>query len=169
MFYAKDYLAQTTDLEARAEMYFFMGQAMEHANDFESAYRFYLLALELKPSNVFYQYFIHNNIGYSLNRLSRYVEAENYLRKAIEIEPERLNGHKNLGLSLEGQGRYTEAARSFVAAVQTNASDPRALRYLEELAERHPETSAEMPDLSYHLIMCRQAVAFAANSNTQNN
>ena len=163
--YAQEYLAHTTDLEERAEMYFFMGQAMEHANDFESAYRFYLVALELKPSNVFYQYFIHNNIGYSLNQLSRYVEAEKYLRKAIEIDPDRANGHKNLGLSLEGQGRYVEAARSFIAAVQANASDSRALRHLEELAERHPEIFAEMPDLSYHINMCRQAVAFASERN----
>ena len=166
MLYAQEYLAHTTDLDARAEMYFFIGQAMEHVNDFESAYRFYLVALELKPSNVFYQYFIHNNIGFSLNQLNRHVEAEKYLREAIAIEPERLNGHKNLGLSLEGQGRYSEAARSLIAAVQANASDSRALRHLEELAERHPETFAEMPDLSYHVNMCRQAVAFASERNT---
>ncbi len=162
MVYAQEYLADTANPEERAEMYFFMGQAMEHANDFESAYRFYLVALELKPSNVYYQYFIHNNIGFSLNQLCRYVDAEEYLREAIDIEPDRANGHKNLGLSLEGQRRYAEAARSFISAVQANASDGRALRHLEELVERHPEILAEMSDLSHHLTMCRQAVAFAS-------
>ena len=165
MLYAQQYLAHTTDLEARAEMYFFMGQAIEHANDFESAYRFYLAALELKPNNVFYRYFIHNNVGYSMNQLGRYVDAEKHLREAIEIDPDRANAHKNLGLSLEGQGRYPEAARSFIAAVQANASDSRALQHLEELVKRHPEIHAEMSDLRYHINMCRQAVAFASERN----
>lgn len=165
MFYAEEYLAHTTNLEERAEMYFFIGQAMEHANDFEAAYRFYMLALNLKPCNVFYRFFLNNNIGYSLNQLARYVEAENYTREAIHVDPNRANGHKNLGLALEGQGRYAEAVRSFIDAVQANASDPRALRHLEELVGRHPETFAEIPDLRDQIEMCRLAVQFAAQRN----
>jgi tetratricopeptide (TPR) repeat protein len=169
MSYAEEYLAETTDSEEKAEAYFTLGQAMEHIDDFESALRFYMLALELEPRHKLQMYFIRNNIGFSLNQLGRFVDAEQYLREAISIDTTHANAYKNLGLSLEGQGRYAEAARSFIAAVQANASDPRALRHLERLVERHPEILAEMSDLSYHINMCRQAVAFAANNNTKNN
>ena len=62
-------------------------------------------------------------------------EAEPRCRAAIRIDPQRYNAHKNLGLSLEGLGRYAEAAQAFVEAVRAEASDPRALKHLEE-AER---------------------------------
>jgi Flp pilus assembly protein TadD len=163
MNYAHDYLAHTTNSEDRMEVYFFIGQTMEHARDFVSASRFYLLSLELKPLTPFYAYFVRNNLGYSLNQLGRYSEAEPLLREAIPIEPERANAFKNLGLSLEGQGKFADAALSYIAAVRVDARDPRALRHLEELVERHPEISAEIPDLSYQINMCRQAVKFAAN------
>lgn len=169
MRYAEEYLADNSDSEGEVEVYFTLGQAMEKVEDFESALRFYLLALELKPANKFYAYFLFNNIGFSLNHLNRYVEAEEYLREAIAIDESRSNGYKNLGLSLEGQGRYPEAARSFIAGVQANASDPRALRHLEELVERHPEILAEMSDLRYLMNMCRQAVVFAASGIVQKN
>lgn len=169
MYHAQEYLAHTTDLEERAEMFFFLGQVSERMNDFESAVRFYKIALELEPRSDLYAYFIRNNLGFSLNQLDRYVDAEKYLREAIDIDPARANGHKNFGLSLEGQGRHAEAAQSFIAAVQANASDSRALRHLEELVERHPEILAELSDLNYHLNMCRQAVAFAGNSRIQKN
>ena len=169
MSYAEEYLAETKNVEEKAEGYFTLGQTMEHIDDFKSAVRFYMVALELDPRHKFQRYFIHNNIGFSLNQLNRYLEAEKYLREAIAMDTTHANAYKNLGLSLEGQGRYAEAARSFISAVQANASDSRALRHLDELAERHPEILAEMSELSYHIHMCRQAVAFAANSNTQKN
>ena len=162
MSFATEYLEETNDLEEKAEAYFTLGQAMEHNDDFETAVRFYMLALELEPRNKFHAYFIRNNIGFSMNHLNRHIEAEKYLREAIAIDTSHANAHKNLGLSLEGQQRYGEAARSFIAAVQANASDPRALWHLEELTERHPETFAEILDLSYQTNMCRKAVEFAA-------
>ena len=168
MSYAEDYLAETQNVEEKAEVYFTLGQAMEHVDDFESAIRFYLVALELTPANRFYAYFIYNNIGFSLNQLSRYVEAEKYLREAIFIDKSRANGYKNLGLALEGQGRYAEAARSFIAAVQANASDSRALRHLETLAERHKAVFDDFPDLIVQIRKCREAVAYAADANNQN-
>jgi len=168
MSHAEEYLAETTDLEEKAEAYFTLGQAMEHVDDFESALRFYLLALELTPANRFYAYFIYNNIGFSLNQLSRYVEAEKYLREAIFIDKSRANGYKNLGLSLEGQGRYAVAARSFISAVRANASDNRALRHLETLAERHKTVFDDFPDLNVQIRKCREAVAYAADGNNQN-
>jgi tetratricopeptide (TPR) repeat protein len=169
MYHAQEYLAHTNNVEDRAEAYFFLGQAMEHVKDFESAFRFYMQAMELEPRNKMYWYFIHNNIGFSLNQLSRYLDAEKYLREAITIDRSRANAFKNLGLSLEGQGRYSEAARSYIAAVQANATDPRALWHLEELAGRQPELFTELSDLCNQITLCRHAVVLAASGIVQNN
>lgn len=167
MCYAEEYLANTTDLEEKAEAYFHLGQAMEHVKDFESAFRFYTKSLEFEPRTRFYWYFIHNNIGFSLNQLKRYSNAEKYLREAISIDPSRANAFKNLGLSLDGQSRFVEAAESFIAAVRADASDPRALMHLEDLSEHHNELYAEMPDLSYKIHKCREAVTYVASQNAR--
>jgi len=169
MYYAEMYLAETTDVEEKAEMYFVLGQTMEHVQDYESAFRFYTMALECEPKNKFHWYFIHNNIGFSLNQLERYSDAEQYMREAIRIEPNRSNAFKNLGLSLEGQGRVGEAARSFIAAVRADASDPRAFWHLKELAETNPSAYGEVPDLNSQIEKCRQAVEYAVNENGKRN
>jgi tetratricopeptide (TPR) repeat protein len=160
--YAEEYLAGSNDPEEKAEMNIHLGQAMERVRDWESAIRFYKKALELEPKSELYRYLIQNNIGYSLNQLKRYSEAEKYLREAIALDPSRANSFKNLGLSLEGQGRFGDAARSFMAAVQADASDPRALKHLEELAEQHSEVYADIPDLSHQITRCREVVEYVA-------
>jgi tetratricopeptide (TPR) repeat protein len=162
MRHADEYLAESTDLEEKAGMYFYQGQLMEHIRDWESAIRFYSKALEFRSQDEINRYFIHNNIGFSLNQLKRYSEAEKYLREAIALDPSRANAFKNLGLSLEGQSRFGDAARSFMAAVQADASDPRALKHLEELAERHTELYVDIPDLSHQITRCREVVEYVA-------
>ncbi len=159
---ARDYLVETADTEARAECYYHLGQTMERISDWESAIRWYTRAMELRPRSRLYWYMIHNNIGFSLNQQGRFTDAEKYLHEAIAIENTRANAFKNLGLSLEGQGRYAEAARSFIAAVRADASDPRALRHLMELADRHTEVYAAIPDLEYQIAKCRKAVEYVA-------
>ena len=162
---ATDYLAKTSDTEARAEVYFHLGQAMERVGDWESAVRWYSQAMELRPRSVCYRYLIHNNIGYSLNQQGRFVDAEDFLRKAISINPQRANAFKNLGLSLEGQGRLGEAVRSYVASIQADAADPRALVHLEELLERNAFVRDEIPDFGHQIRMCRRAVEYAISRN----
>ena len=159
---AADYLVECSDVEARAEVYFHLGQAMEHVQDWESAIRWYTQAKELKPRNRFYRYLIHNNIGYSLNQQHKYSEAELILRIAITIDPTRANAFKNLGLCFEGQKKSGEAARMYIAAVHADAADPRALRHLTELAERHPEIVEEVPNIWHEISKCREAVEYAA-------
>lgn len=51
MYYAEEFISHTSDTEEKAVAYFLLGQAMEHINDFESAYRYYSQALVLEPSN----------------------------------------------------------------------------------------------------------------------
>ena len=163
MHYAVEYLAHCQDPKDAGIMRFCQGHIMEHVEDWEAALLFYMEALELYPQDLYYLYFIHNNIGFTLNQLGRHSEAEPYLRTAIWIDPSRANAFKNLGLSLEGQGRFVDAAWSYISAVRADAADRRALRHLEEMVERHEELYAEIPALGYHIAKSREAVQYAAS------
>ena len=168
MRYAEEYLAESTDETEKAEMIFHQGQLMELAQDWESAVRYYSKALEIASRVELDRYFLYNNLGYSLNQLGRYAEAEAHLKEAIRIDPGRANAFKNLGLSLQGQGRFADAAQSFISAVRANAADPRALLHLEALAERHKELYVDIPDLEYQIFKCREAVEYVKKQQPAN-
>lgn len=51
----------------------------------------------------------------------------------------------------------------FITAVQTDASDTRALRHLEALLDKHPDTRNQIPDFEPHLMGCRMAVEQVAH------
>ena len=157
----RDLLLRVTDLESKAQLIFSLGQTAEKASDFELAVRFYREALGMEPCSPFTWYFIHNNLGYSLNQLGRYAEGADYCRRAITISPQPPNAHKNLGLALTGLGRYREAAEAFIRATQANASDARSLRHLEALLTQHPELEFEF---SKAVAACREAVAVARDA-----
>ena len=154
-------LKETRDPETRAEVTLGMGQLMERLHDFPGAVEAYTRGVSLEPVGNRTWYFLHNNLGYSLNQLGRHSEGEPWCRRAIEIGPERYNAHKNLGVALEGLGRYGEAARCYVAAVRAEAADPRALAHLESLVAAHPAVLDEVDDLEEDLEACRTAVARA--------
>src|SRR5262249_49050414 len=75
-----------SDAEERAKCVLAMGQAMEQKGDFASAAGCYKEALALEPMNPWTWYFINNNLGFSLNTLGRFEEAEAYCRKAIQTD-----------------------------------------------------------------------------------
>jgi tetratricopeptide (TPR) repeat protein len=154
-------LARVADLEIKAQIIFSLGQTAEKAGDFELAVRFYREALGMEPCSTFTWYYIHNNLGYSLNQLGRFADGERICRNAIAISVQPPNAHKNLGLALAGQGRSREAAESFIAATQADAADPRSLRHLEALLTEHPELEF---DFAGALDACRKAVAVAGEA-----
>ena len=154
----KEMLGRVSDLEIKAQIIFSLGQTAEKSNEFELAVRFYREALAMEPCGQFTWYFIHNNLGYSLNQLGRFVEGEQVCRHATEISTQPPNAHKNLGLALAGQGRYRESAESFITATQADAADPRSLRHLEALLAEHPELEFEFAGAR---DACREAVAVA--------
>jgi tetratricopeptide (TPR) repeat protein len=157
-------LAEMPDAERKASCVLGMGQMMETAGDFQSAIKYYKEAFALEPVQTDVWYFIHNNLGYSLNQLGQFSEGERYCRKAIEINSLRPNAHKNLGLALQGQSEYREAARCFVKATQVNAADPRALGLLESLLKQHPEMEFEFEN---DVKSCREAIAAVARQAQQ--
>jgi tetratricopeptide (TPR) repeat protein len=151
-------------LEEKAGCYLAMGQLQEQMKNYEMAIRYYRQALALEPVSERTWYFIHNNLGYCLNHFGRFAEAEPYCRHAIAIDPLRYNAHKNLGVSLEGLEDYAGAAMCYIESVLTNAADPRALRHLEQLAQKHPIVTIDLPDFDVQLKACRSAVQEAGEA-----
>jgi tetratricopeptide (TPR) repeat protein len=145
--------------EERAKCVLTLGQTMEQTGQYSAAVGYYKQALALEPMHTWTWYFVNNNLGFSLNVMDRFAEAEPYCRKAIETDPNRPNAYKNLGLSLAGQGQYREAAQCYVAATQVNAADPRAFHLLLDLLKNHPELEY---DFETPATYCRKAVETAA-------
>lgn len=150
-----------TDPVEQAHYLLSMGQLMEQRDDFILAIEFYKRAFAMKPADQGDWYLIHNNLGYSLNKLGRYAEGEPYCREAIRINPQRHNAYKNLGIALDGQGQFLEAAHNFIQATKMNAMDSRALQHLQDLLKRQPQLLIQHPELLKDLEDCRNATAFA--------
>lgn len=152
----RELLDNVDELESKAHVIFALGQTAERANDFDLAVRFYREALAMEPSDDEIWYWIHNNLGYSLNQLGKFVDGEECCRRALAITAKLPNAFKNLGLSLAGQGQYGDAAKCFIAATQANAGDPRSMLHLEQLLAEHPELEFEFGEA---LRSCKIAVA----------
>ena len=151
------------DPEKRASCYLALGQTMEQMRNFAAACQYYRRALLHEPRSTRTWYYIHNNLGYSLNQLGEYEEALPLLRQAMKIAPDRPNAYKNIGMALEALGRYAEAVTCYITATQVLASDDRSLGLLEALVEAHPELLVDMPGLDKRLEACREAVQVAAD------
>jgi len=154
-------LALAQDLEERAHCILAMGQLMEKYRDYEGAVKYYRQAFEMEPCRTEVWYFINNNLGFSLNQIGMYQEAESFLKAAIVIDPCRPNAHKNLGLCHVGLGDFAFASRCFVEATQVNASDGRSVKHLEDLVLAHPELLVDEKDMAEELEACRKAVEVA--------
>jgi predicted O-linked N-acetylglucosamine transferase (SPINDLY family) len=60
---------------------------------------------------------IHSNLGITLAKLKRFEEADSFLRKALDINPNFAAAHYRQGMSYELQGRYGEAEASLRKAI----------------------------------------------------
>jgi len=122
------------------------GGLMERDRNYSAAAEAYRKGLEYVQNDPRLNYFLRNNLGYSLNQLGLFTEGESWCRKAIKVDPDRANAHKNLGLALQGQRRFPEAAESFKNAAVTNPFDRRAFNHLRELLETHPDLGITHPE-----------------------
>jgi tetratricopeptide (TPR) repeat protein len=143
----KQLIATTDDPEQRADTYMKMGQLMINQENFEAAISFYAQAFSLEPENKQNWIAINNNLGYCLNYLGRFADAEGYCRNAIKIDPECHYAYKNLGVALAGLGQVVEAARNLIMATRANATALFSMKLLDHLIEHHPEIEVEIPDL----------------------
>jgi tetratricopeptide (TPR) repeat protein len=151
-------LSLVDDPSEKAACLLSMGRAMEQLSDYRAAVEAYLRAFELPQEQNENWYFLNNNLGYCLNQMGQYQEAEKYCRAAIDIEPGRHNAWKNLGIALQSQGLYAEAAMYLIHATKLCPTDSRALAHLEDLIAGHREILEELPDLLTQLCECDDAV-----------
>jgi len=138
-----------------------LGQLEEARGDYAAAGKRYGDALALEPCSSQTWYFIHNNLGYSLNQLGKHSSAVPYLERALEIDPARPNAFKNLGLAHEALGEPVKAAELFIAATQVDAADSRSLDHLLAVMEANPVLEVDMPDLRERVEACQKAVETA--------
>jgi tetratricopeptide (TPR) repeat protein len=155
------FIELTEDPEKIGSGYLALGQLEESRGDFVAAAKQYRGALAMEPCSTATWYFIHNNLGYSLNQQGEHDAAVPYLQQALKIDPERPNAYKNLGLSHEALGNIEKAAALFVAATQVNASDSRSLAHLDALLEAHPVLEIDVHELRDQVEACRMAVKIA--------
>jgi tetratricopeptide (TPR) repeat protein len=132
-----------SDFEKQAALFLKQGLEAEKKRDFEAAVIAYKQAMALNPTHKEIWYFIHNNLGYSLNQIGEFEEGEKYCRVAIQINPNLSNAHKNLGLALVGQDKNADAAKSYVRAIEATPGDTRSLVLLLKLLQAHPELKSE--------------------------
>jgi tetratricopeptide (TPR) repeat protein len=151
----------TSDPEKIGAAYLALGQLEESRGAFIAAAKHYREALAMEPCSTETWYFIHNNLGYSLNQTNEPSSAIPYLQRAIEIDPARPNAYKNLGLAHAALGDFVKAAELFIAATQVDASDHRSLDHLSSLIEANPVLEVDVPDLRDRVDACRKAVEFA--------
>jgi len=132
--YGKDIQFQ----EDVARFAYMEGSYCERVRDYPKAIKFYEASLVIfELNNLHFRYYQYNNLAFCLNYSERFLEAEEYLRKAIAILPKQYNAWKNLGVSLEHQGQYEEAAVCYLKAIFLSNGEQRSRMHLNRLIERH--------------------------------
>jgi len=101
-----------------AREFFFEGLRLLEANDFQAAERQFEQSLKLIPDRVS----TLNNLSAIKIKLKKFVEAEEFARKAITLEDQSPEAWSNLGLALTGMGRQEEALQACDEAIRHNSS-----------------------------------------------
>src|SRR5574341_894363 len=125
-----------------------LGQIATDEQRIDAAMRHFNEALGLQPQKRKVKYVLHNNIGYCLNKLGRFVDGEKHCRLAIEIDWNRASGYRNLGVSLQGQGNVLGAAWALVEATKADVNDSRARTILDQLIAANPSIALKCPWLN---------------------
>lgn len=139
------YIKVSKDIEQSAHCYLALGQIATDEMRYQTALSHFSAALNLAPQKRKVVYVLHNNIGYCLNSLGRFVDGEKHCRMAIEIDWTRASGYRNLGVSLNEQKNVIGAAWALVEAVKADETDNRAHALLEKLLTLHPTLGVQCP------------------------
>lgn len=118
--YLRQVMALEADLEQKAACVLAMDGTAEKQQNFEAAVRFYREALAMEPERNDVWFFIHNNLGFSLNKLGHFAEGEKCCRAAIEINSSHPNGHTGRPTKLQSIASPTR----WWSAIPTHPSRP---------------------------------------------
>jgi len=146
------FLETSNDPEHKAHCHLALGQIATDEHCLDTAVYHFGQALRLDPKKPKVVYVLHNNLGYCLNHLGRFGEAEGHCRVAIGIDSRRASAYRNLGLSLEGQGDFVGAAWALVESLKVDGSDDRARDVLKKLLATKPWLVLQCPWIEEGLI-----------------
>jgi tetratricopeptide (TPR) repeat protein len=139
------FINASKNMEQSAHCHLALGQIATDEQRLDAALKHFTEALELAPKKRKVLYVLHNNIGYCLNGLGRFMDGEKYCRTAIDLDWTRASSYRNLGVSLQGQGKVLAAAWMLVEAVKTDSADSRARLLLEKLIANNPSIGVQCP------------------------
>jgi len=146
------FLETSRDPEHKAHCHLALGQIATDEQCLDTALQHFNRALGFEPKKPKVAYVLHNNMGYCLNRLGRFAEAEDHCRVAIGIDSRRPSAYRNLGLSLEGQGSLVGAAWALVESLKIDSSDGRARDLLKKLIAAQPWLVLQCPWIEDGLV-----------------
>lgn len=106
--------------------------------DFERAADYYRQALRHMSPNAD----VASDYGYCLALLGRYHEAEDVLRKTLQMDPGAVRARNNLGLVLAATGRRELAREAFRQAGADQASTDENLEFAAAWSERTSQAAA---------------------------
>ena len=141
------YLAENSDLETTADLWFEQGNILVANEDYEAAVSSLDNAIKARPNQPiklnpisrFFQRLLKKKVqtikgfeeawlgrGYALGNLGRYKEAISSYDKALEINPDNNLPWYNRGVALSNLGRHEEAIASYERALKINSDDDSA-------------------------------------------
>ncbi|HZD40940.1 MAG TPA: tetratricopeptide repeat protein [Terriglobales bacterium] len=139
------FIETSNDPEHKAHCHLALGQIATDEQHLDKALNHFSIALGFEPKKAKVAYVLHNNMGYCLNHLGRFEEAEAHCRLAVAIDSRRASAYRNLGISLEGQGHLVSAAWAWVESIKVDRSDDRSRCLLKKLMTARPSILLRCP------------------------
>lgn len=148
-----------------AELFCFLGVALEEQGQTEKAKDAYLESIRLKPDLAD----AHYNLGVLMEGQRKFDEARDSYRQAIQANPGHSHAYYNLGVLSQSQGRLEEAVRYFRETIRIDAYDafahnnlgnalrsqgkiPEAIEHYRLAVKYKPSYAAALNNLGYALL-----------------
>lgn len=152
------FLETSNDSDHKAHCHLALGQMATDENCLDTALDHFSSALRYEPKKPKVAYVLHNNMGYCLNHLGRFREAEGHCHAAVGIDSRRASAYRNLGISLEGQGDVVGAAWAWVESIKVDGADDRARDLLKKLIAMQPSLIVHCPWIEDGLISSSRSI-----------
>ena len=119
-----------------------------------------LKAVDVAPD--YSRSYVRLSISYAQNIPNDYAKAEQYARKAVELEPSEPVAHDILGDALRAQGKLEEAGTAYTSTVELDPTDGNGLQqrgHVNSFLNRFPEARADY-DAAMMLSKSNERITF---------
>lgn len=96
-----------------------LGIELSQRGDWKGAIAATREAIRLKPTPLYF-----SNLGFYLRQIGELAEAEEVLRRALELNPAFTSAHYNLGAVLRDKGKFDQSVAAFQAAIKLQPEVP---------------------------------------------